>query len=47
MSVPEAIPVVRLDIFHVANILLAVNANFYERVACLEEKEKRQSPQML
>jgi hypothetical protein len=41
MSVPaEAIPAVRADIFHVASILLVVNASFYERVARLEEKEE-------
>jgi hypothetical protein len=41
MPIPaEAIPAVRADIFHVASILLAVNASFYERVARLEEKEE-------
>jgi hypothetical protein len=40
MPTAEAIPAVRADIFHVASILLAVNASFYERVACLEEKEE-------
>jgi hypothetical protein len=39
MSVAEAIPAVRADIFHFGSVLLAINASFYERVARLEEKE--------
>ncbi len=33
MSVAEAIPAVRADIFHFGSVLLAINASFYERVA--------------
>jgi hypothetical protein len=40
MSVAEAIPAVRADIFHFGSVLLAINASFYERVARLEEKEE-------
>ncbi len=40
MSLANAIPAVRSDIFHVASLLIAVNASFYERVARLEEKEE-------
>ncbi len=48
MSVPaETIPAVWADIFHFGSVLLEINASFYERVACLEEKEEGQSPQML
>jgi hypothetical protein len=36
MSVTEAIPAVRADIFHFGSVLLEINASFYERVARLE-----------
>ncbi len=38
--VAEAIPAVWVGIFHFGSVLLEINASFYERVACLEEKEK-------